>query len=146
MPTGQRIKRRKRAARLLLWRDGSVRLSGRDNLRGLSGAGIGFPQRIVFELHNAVIIASPAPEHGACGHQRPFSRLNDIDVASPATVPRNPVVRRVGEADELRRFLVEQGVAPLRIGRTRPVPALRIARQDMRLLQNLDVCGAIDRG
>ena len=94
--------------------------------------GIGLAQDVVLEGQDAVVVGRAAKQHGAGRHQRAFGLLDQLHVAGAAGLARHPVVRRIYEADELRRFPVEQSVALLGIGRMRIVPGFREARQDVR--------------
>ena len=156
-PTGQRIHARQRPARLLLGRQYGIGrcfdLAGRrpliarkDARRAADAgrfalAGEGFAHDVIFEREDAVVIACPAPQHCARRHDRPFGIFDDVEMARPARLARDAIVGGVDEADELGGLAVEQAIAALRVGRRRPAPALRIARQYMRALQRRHIVG-----
>ena len=147
VPGRQRIHDRQRAARLLGFGHGAVRCArfGRGGLdhRRLAIAGEAFPEDVILERHDAVIIGRAAPQHRAGGHQRAFGRLDNLDMAGAAGFAHHAVIRRVDEADELGRFLGEQRIGALGVGRARPFPRHRIFGQDVALHQRVLVRQAL---
>ena len=111
----------------------------RDHAGWLALRRIGFAEDVAFERRDAVIVGGAAPQHRARRHQRAFGRLDDLHVAGAAALARNAIVGRVDEAHIFGRLLVEQRVAALGIGRARPMPRLRIARQHMRPVACSDI-------
>ena len=89
-------------------------------------------QHIALEGQDAVIVGRAAPQHRRGRHQRSFGGDDLLHVAGAAGLTADAVVGRVHKPDELRAFLVQQRVGPLRVGRGRPVPGLRVFRQNVR--------------
>ena len=104
---------------------------------------IGLAQHVVFERQDAVVVRAAAEQHGPRRHQRAFRLLDQFHVAGTARLARHAVVRRIDEADVLRRFLVQQRVAGLGIGRAGVVPGLGIFGQDVGAVADLGVLGGL---
>ena len=108
---------------------------------GLAGAHIGLAQHVILVGQYAIVVGGPAQQHGAGGHQAALGAFDDLQMAGPAGLARRPIVRWVDEADELRRLLVEQCVAALRVGGGREMPRAGIARQHMRIVPQAGIGG-----
>ncbi len=146
LPRGQRQELLQHAALLLVL----GRRPGRDDLAGqrdalaflvaLLGAlvsrrrVIGLAEDVALEGKDPVVVGGAAPEHGPAGHEAALDGRHLLAVAGAAGGPRHPQVARIDEADELRRFLVEEGVGALRVSRRALRPGLRVAGLDVRLL------------
>ena len=146
VPARDRIELGQRAARLGLGREFArlhPRRSGRGQLRRLALRRIGLAEDVVLIRQDAVVVGGAAQEHRAGRHQRALGRLDDLHVAGAAGLPCHAIVRRVHEAHELGRFLVEERVADLGVGGARIMPALGIARQHVRRLAQLHIFGAL---
>ena len=80
---------------------------------------------------DAVVVRGTAEEHRPGRHQRSFSSFNQFHVTVATGLTSNPVIAGIHEANELRRLAVQQGVGPLRIGRTGEMPGSGIPRQNV---------------
>ena len=145
VPCRHRIKRRHRAAIFLRVGDGTGGNAGAFDLRGLAIARVGFAEDVAFERQDAIVVRGSTPQHRAGGHDRPFGRLDRLDVAGTAGFACHAVIAGIDEADEDRVFLVEQRVAAFRVGRGRPVPAFGIFGQHMRGIARRDISGIVMR-
>ena len=143
MPGRQGIEDWQGPAILLRIGHGAVRIAGRLDRRRLALARIGFAKHVIFERDNAVIIGSATPQHCTGCHQRPLGRLDDLHMACTAGFARDPIVGRIDETHKFRRFRVQQGIAALRIGGRRPMPAFRIFGQNMRFFERIHIGEAV---
>src|SRR5262249_54263086 len=116
---------------------------GPNQLGALALARVALADDVVLERQNAVVVGAAAPQHRAGRHDAALGGLDDRQVTGAARLAGDPIVARIDEADEFRRFLVEQGVAALRVGARRVVPGLRIARLDVRLVERRAIAGVV---
>ena len=110
--------------------------------------GVGLAENVVLEVEDAVVVGRAAPEHDAGRHQAALRRLDDVTVAGAAGLARHAIVAGIHEADEFRRFAVEQRIGALRVGARRIVPLLGKARQHVRIVHGLLIVhgSALDPG
>jgi hypothetical protein len=100
-------------------------------------AAVGLAEDVLLEVENAVVVRRTAPEHDRRRMQAAHRGLDDVHVAGTARFPRNAIVGRIDEADELGAFAIEQRERTLRICARGVVPRFRETRQHVRGLECL---------
>ena len=133
VPRRQRHEKRKDALGFFFGR-------GRRHLVDLLGnavAAVRFAKDGVLHPDDTVVVCCCPPEDRGGGHHALLHRRHLLEVARPARLLGDAKVARIHEADELRGFVVEQGVGSLRVCRPDPprpsriAPAFRVAWEDM---------------
>lgn len=117
MPGRQRVQLRQRAARFFSVGQLAGRIARRHDLGRLAVARICFAKDVILERHQAIIVSRAAPQHRAGRHDRTLRSLDGGKVAGATRLARDAVVGRIDEAHKFGRFLIQQRVGPLGVGR-----------------------------